>query len=58
MVKYMTNETFKRAIEIQNERKDLEKELALLDNRKEEDLVKHFDICKKLYELGMEFARL
>ena len=54
----MTNEAFKRAIEIQNERKDLEKKLALLDNRKEEDLVKHFDICKKLYELGMEFARL
>lgn len=54
----MTNEAFKRSIEIQNERKDLEKELELLDHRKEEDLVKHFDICKKLYELGMEFAML
>ena len=35
----MTNEAFKRAIEIQDERKELEKKLALFDNRKEEDLV-------------------
>lgn len=54
----MTYEAFKRAIEIQYEREKLEKELALLDNRKEEDLAKHLIICKKLYELGMEFARL
>lgn len=54
----MTMEAFERAVEIQNKRKELEKELALLDNRKDEDLVKHFDICNKLYELGMEFARL
>ena len=54
----MTIEAFKRAAEIQNERKELEKELALLDNRKDKDLVRHFEICKRLYELGMEFARL
>lgn len=58
MVIDMTDEAFKRAVEIQSERKELEKELALLNNRKEKDLVRHFEICKKLYELGMEFARL
>ena len=54
----MTDKAFKRAVEIQDERSKLEKELALLNCRKDEDLVRHFEICKKLYELGMEFAGL
>lgn len=54
----MTDKAFKRAVKIQNERKELEKELALLDTRKNEDLIRHFEICKRLYDLGMEFARL
>ena len=53
----MTNEEFKRALEIYNEkRKKLEEELTLLDKQK--DRAKYLDICRKLYELGKEFMSL
>lgn len=53
----MTDEAFKRAIEIfYEERKKLEEELASLDKQKDRD--KYLDICRKLYELGKEFASL
>ena len=54
----MIKEAFKRAIEIHYERKKLEKELALLDNQKEEDLAKYLVFCKRLFELEREFASL
>lgn len=55
----MTEEAFKRAIEIQMTRKELEKELTSLTNSKDESaIVKRSTICQELYKLGVEFAKL
>jgi ATP-dependent Zn protease len=57
----MTEEAYKRAIKIQEERKELESQLASLVLKKDTSDIHAklvATITKKLYELGIEFAKL
>ena len=54
----MTEEAFRRAKEIQDKRKELEEQLIQLDPNDKSYIIKHLDICERLYKLGQEFANL
>lgn len=54
----MTEAAFRRAKEIQDERKELEEQLILLDPNDKYYMSQHIIICERLYKLGQEFASL